>query len=311
MPAVTALVIWAPSFHSSDMCVARRLEDRPADASRQSGVAHRRRARRLRGPLEWLLVGVVSGWVVLGVAQHRARLREAVDGRLLLGAALLGLFALVLPDSYMHHDPYPATLDALRGGAVPPCYARAAAALRRLLRIAVVGVAAVYVANDGTDVGSLRAQRARRAGCRPGAAAPEAARARPRLRAEERARAPAGPSCRPYAWAQVLKGGTLAFSFASFATSLVVFRSDVPPPWTGSSFVSPEPALHRSRSLRLCDRQRPFLRARESRRVGAARPRDQHRALAPISGRIGIVPADMRIRDIPGMKAPRAVRARD
>ena len=40
------------------------------------------------------------------------------------------------------------------------------------------------------------------------------------------------PFLQTYAWAQVLKGGTLAFSFASFSTSLVVFRSDRPPPWT-------------------------------------------------------------------------------
>ena len=40
------------------------------------------------------------------------------------------------------------------------------------------------------------------------------------------------PFLQTVAWAQVLRGGTLNFSFASFSTSLVVFRSDLPPPWT-------------------------------------------------------------------------------
>jgi hypothetical protein len=35
-----------------------------------------------------------------------------------------------------------------------------------------------------------------------------------------------------YAWAQVLRGGTLNFSFASYPTSLVVFRSSQSPRWT-------------------------------------------------------------------------------
>ena len=40
------------------------------------------------------------------------------------------------------------------------------------------------------------------------------------------------PFLQTYAWAQVFKGGTPSFSFASFPTSLVVFRSERPTPWT-------------------------------------------------------------------------------
>ena len=40
------------------------------------------------------------------------------------------------------------------------------------------------------------------------------------------------PFLQTYAWAQVLHGGTLNFSFAAYPTSLVVFRSSQPPPWT-------------------------------------------------------------------------------
>ena len=49
------------------------------------------------------------------------------------------------------------------------------------------------------------------------------------------------PFLQIFAWAQVLKGGTLAFSFASFSTSLVVFRSDLPPPpWTPKLYWYPD-----------------------------------------------------------------------
>ena len=43
------------------------------------------------------------------------------------------------------------------------------------------------------------------------------------------------PFLQTYAWAQVLRGGTLNFSFASFPTSLVVFRSSQPSPGRRSS----------------------------------------------------------------------------
>ena len=68
------------------------------------------------------------------------------------------------------------------------------------------------------------------------------------------------PFLQTYAWAQVLRGGTLNFSFASYPTSLVVFRSSQPPRWTPKLYWFPPSALDGSRSLRLRDRQRFFPR---------------------------------------------------
>jgi hypothetical protein len=184
----------------------------------------------LRGPIEWLLVGVVAAWVILGIAQHRGRLRDAIDGRLLLGAALLCMFALMLPDTYMstirlsqRWMPFAAMLLLL--GAPAP---RAPAAL---LKIAVVGAAYAFVAF--TTLKWVAFERRELAGL---VLALEELPPDQRvlgLDYEQRSEWVRGrPFLQTFAWAQVLRGGTLNFSFASLSTSLVVFRSDQPKPWT-------------------------------------------------------------------------------
>jgi hypothetical protein len=237
VPAATALVIWAPSFHSSDVVSPALWQANPLTRLAPGWLVGAVLGG-LRGPLEWLLVGVVAGWVVLGVAQHRERLREAVDGRLLLGAALLCLFALVLPDQYITTIRLPqrwmpsATVLFLLGMPAPR--------LRQaVLRIAVIGFAGVYVAT--TALKWVAFERDELAGL---PAVLERLPPKPRVLGLDYVQTSALVRQRPFlqtfAWAQVLKGGTLAFSFASFTTSLVVFRSDVPPPWTGKLYWFPD-----------------------------------------------------------------------
>ena len=158
------------------------------------------------------------------------RLREAVDGRLLLAAVLLGLFALLLPDKYMHTTllsqrwmPFAAMLLLL---AMPAPRLRPT-----LLRIAAVGIAGVFVAT--TALKWIALERNELTGL---TAALERLPPSPRVLGldyqPKSAFVRGRPFLQTYAWAQVLKGGTLNFSFASYSMSLVVFRSDRPPPWT-------------------------------------------------------------------------------
>jgi hypothetical protein len=228
-PAVAALVIWAPGFQTSGM---------QAPAVWQTDLLTRIRPQwlvgavlgGLRGPLEWLLVGVAAAWVLLGVAQHRRRLSETIDGWLFLGAALLCLFALVFPDSYMTTIRLPQRWMPCAAGLI--LLSMPAPRLRPVLaRIAVVGVAGVFVAV--TALTWVAFEREELAGL---ADALERLPPKPRVLGldyqQQSARVRSRPFLQTFAWAQVLRGGTLSFSFASFSTSPVVFRSQRPPPWT-------------------------------------------------------------------------------
>jgi len=101
-PAATALALWTPSFQASEVSARPALWNTNLLTRLNPEWLVNATLGGLRGPLEWLLLAFAFAWLALGVVQHRWRLREAVDGRLLLGAALLVLFALVLPDKYVH-----------------------------------------------------------------------------------------------------------------------------------------------------------------------------------------------------------------
>jgi len=229
-PAATALALWTPSFQASEVSARPALWNTNLLTRLNPEWLVNATLGGLRGPLEWLLLAFVFAWLALGVVQHRWRLREAVDGRLLLGAALLVLFALVLPDKYVHTIhlaerwmPSAAVLLVL---ALPAPRLRPA-----LAAIAVVGVAGIFVAT--TALTWVAFERRELTGL---AASLERLPAQQRvlgLDYEQRSPLVRGrPFLQTYAWAQVLRGGTLNFSFASFPTSLVVFRSNQPEPWT-------------------------------------------------------------------------------
>jgi len=228
-PAVLALAIWTPAFHASDMEAPAVWQTNPLTRL-TPGWLVAAMLGGLRGKFEWLLLGVVVAWVAVGVAQHLGRLREAVDSRLLLGAALLCLFALLLPDSYMTTIRLPqrwmpsAAVLLLLGVPAPRLHPT-------LLRIAVVGFACVFVAK--TALTWVAFERDELAGL---AVALERLPPNPRVLGldyeQQSALVRNRPFLQTFAWAQVLRGGTLNFSFASYVTSPVVFRSDRPPPWT-------------------------------------------------------------------------------
>ena len=236
-PALIALAAWTPGFQASDQRRPAVWNTDPLMRLDPDWLIDAMLGG-LRGPIEWILAGAVFAWVVTGVVQHRHRLRETVDGTFLLGAVLLGGLAMVLPDRYMHTIqlperwlPFAAMLLVL---AVPAPRLRPA-----LLRLAVVGLAAVFVAV--TTSAWVAFERRELTGL---AEALERLPSQPRvlgLDFQKRSALVRGrPFLQTYAWAQVLKGGTLNFSFASYSTSLVVFRAHRPQPWTPKLYWFPE-----------------------------------------------------------------------
>jgi hypothetical protein len=236
-PAVIALAVWTPGFRASGAQappvwlttpLARLNPEWLVDAALGG----------LRGFPEWLLLAFVAAWIVTAVVQHRRQLREAVDVPLLLGAALLGLFALLLPDTYMHTIHLskrwmPAAVVLLLLGMPAPRLRPA------LYTIAAVGCAAAFVVT--TAMTWIAFERRELTGL---AAAVERLPPNPRvlgLDYRQKSELVRGrPFLQIYAWAQVFKGGTLNLSFASFPTSLVVFRSERPTPWTPKLYWYPE-----------------------------------------------------------------------
>ena len=228
-PALVALALWTRGFQASDVQAPpvwitdplSRLEARWLVEAALGG---------LHGSLEWLLASIVAAWLLIGLVQNWQRLRDAVDVPLLLGGALLGLFALLLPDKYMH------TIRLaerwMPSAAILIILGMPAPRLRPvLLRVVVAGFAGAFVL--ATAMTWVAFERRELSGL---GEALERLPPNPRvlgLDYQQKSELVRGrPFLQTYAWAQVFKGGTLNFSFASFPTSLVVFRSERPSPWT-------------------------------------------------------------------------------
>ncbi|MEM9555025.1 MAG: hypothetical protein AAGC60_12255 [Acidobacteriota bacterium] len=197
----------------------------------------------LRGPLEGVFFIVVVSWLVAAFALWALGRRsvtdaaktvetpaQSVDPMLIAVGALLVAFALVLPARYslvLHFDsrwmaPGLALLllaaPPLRPASEPPFGARGS--VTALLAVALLGVFVVV-----TGAGWFVFERAELAGFEDALSAlPD----EPRLLGLDHQRTSAVVEAAPFyqlfAYGQVLRGGTLNFSFADLATSLVTYR---------------------------------------------------------------------------------------
>ena len=174
----------------------------------------------LRGPEEFLLVVGLALWIAVALVQHRRDLRRVVDRELLVLAGVVLLAALVLPDKYMNTIRFAQRwlpVAAIFAVLALPCPRLAA---RRLVALGLVGgfcgaTALSWYAFDRREMAGFAPAldaippRSRVIGL-------DYLRTSPRLRGY--------PFFQMFAYAQVLRGGELNFSFADFAPSLVVYR---------------------------------------------------------------------------------------
>ena len=190
----------------------------------------------LRGWLEPLAMVAVLGWIILGLWQHRHALGEKVDRRLLAVAILFLVAAVVLPDKVDRTLRFasrwmPAGWALLLLAVPPPAIRRS---LRRGLALAVLAAFCL-----STTVAWRAFERDELQGLD---AALEALPPTPTVlgldfvRGSPRTKNPAYMHLPAYA--QLLHGGRLSFSFVSLASSLVVKRDlassggAAPDPWT-------------------------------------------------------------------------------
>jgi hypothetical protein len=185
----------------------------------------------MRGPAEPGIAALVLLWMVVTVIRRPGTPAEpGADRELLLAAAMFFALALTLPDQHTNTIRFAAR------------WVPAAATLLLLglpgvrWRPAIAGglaLGAVATVSLGTAVAWRQFERVEMSGLGESLAAlPE----RPRVLGLDFVKTSDIVNGRPYlqafAYAQVLRGGTLNFSFAEFAPSLVVFRSTPHGRWT-------------------------------------------------------------------------------
>lgn len=190
----------------------------------------------LRGRFETLFLIVIFAWFLLAELTNTGRLAAAADRPLALAGALFAGLALALPDKFTKTLQFddrwmPAAMILLLVAAPAPCFSQ----LGR--RAAAVATAAAFVALAAfTAVTAAVWQRFERDEMSGLAAALAALPEEPRvlgLALVERSRWVEGrPFLQTFAYAQVVHGGVLNFSFAEFAPSLAVFRAPPDKPWT-------------------------------------------------------------------------------
>jgi hypothetical protein len=184
----------------------------------------------LHGPLESAMVVFLALWVGLGVYQHRDRLSDGLDRDLCLAAGFFFALALVLPDKHQNTIAFasrwqPLAAIALLLGVPAQTWHRG---LRNASALAVVAVFILV-----TSLAWLRFEREEWAGLPESLAALPA---NPRVLGLDYVKTSPIVRGRPFlqgfAYAQVVRGGQLNFSFAEFAPMGVVYKTPRARLWT-------------------------------------------------------------------------------
>lgn len=193
----------------------------------------------LRGPLEPLLLAFVAGWALLSVWQHRVRLLSQVDAEMVAAGIMFGTFALLLP--YKHTNTiqfaerwFPIALTMLVLGLPAPAISLW---LRRGGSVVLLGALCVYTATQWNWIEKRELSGLSQAidslPASPQVVGLDFLQTSSVLKIHR-------PFLQTFAYAQAVKGGSLNFSFADFASSLVVYQPPRSIPWTGGLEWLPE-----------------------------------------------------------------------
>jgi len=184
----------------------------------------------LQGLTEWMAAAALAGWIVLGVYQHRGHLRAAIDRDLGLAALLFMTLALFLPN--LHQNTIAFASRWMPAAAIFVLLAMPAPAWERGIRnaVAVTALAAFVIV---TAVAWLRFEQDEYSGLTESLAALPANMRVIGLDYVKTSPAIKGrPFLQTFAYAQVVRGGELNFSFAQFAPMAVVYRPPRRVSWT-------------------------------------------------------------------------------
>jgi prepilin-type processing-associated H-X9-DG protein len=184
----------------------------------------------LRGPIEFGIVAILALWALLACVQHRTSLRAVLDVGLLTAAAIFFAFALILPDKHSNTILFSLRWLPIAGAlallACPPVRARGI--VTRLVPLCVLALLSFATISswrqfESEEMSGLAESLA---------TLPQ----QPRVIGLDFVKYSEFVMDRPFlqtfAYAQVLHGGRLNFSFADFVPSPVVFRDFGHRRWT-------------------------------------------------------------------------------
>lgn len=236
-PLFVAVWFWYPMFSESSMATPPLWATGPLDRLTLSELTDSALGG-IKGPAELAVFGLIAAWIVVGLYQNRSNLRDTIDWSFLLAGLLFFSLAVFLPDKYM---------NTIRFGQrwMPPAWimlvlAFPAPALRPILghamALTVVGafctaVAFAWLSFERTDMSGLKQSLE---------ALPNSSRVMGLAFMRHSESVKGWPFIQAFAYAQVLKGGTLNFSFAEWSPCLVVHKVPFRRPWTGGLEWFPE-----------------------------------------------------------------------
>lgn len=229
-PLFVGIWLWYPLFSHSTMATPALWASGPLERLTFPAISDSAWGG-VRGCSEPVALAVVLLWIGAGLLQNRSKLVDSVDWSLLLAGAMFFTLAVILPDKYMNTIRFgqrwmpPALILLVLAVPVP--------AVRPLLRqTAALGVVAAFSAV--VSVAWVNFERKDLSGL-PQAleALPDSPRVLGLAFERESDLVKGYPFVQTFAYAQVLKGGTLNFSFAEWSPCLVVHKKPFVRPWTG------------------------------------------------------------------------------
>jgi len=221
VPALIVTAIWYPSLSAGGFTSATVWIVSPTGRLSFSWLVNGLLGG-LRGPIEFGIVAILVLWALLACRQHRGSLRAVVDVGLLSAVAMFVAFALVLPDQHSNTILFGLRWLPIAGAlallACPPVRAKAIAT--RLVPLVILallsfGTISTWREFESEELSGLAESLA---------ALPEQPRVIGLDFVKHSALVMDRPFLQMFAYAQVLKGGQLNFSFADFVPSPVVFR---------------------------------------------------------------------------------------
>ena len=227
-PILVAAALWYPHLAASGFVSDTVWTSTPIERLSFAWLASTA-AGGLRGPAKYAMLATLLGWIGLSAWQHRRTFWYLVDRELLLAGALCSAGALLLPYEYMN------TIEFAERW-TPPALALLVLAVPRpavkplILRAAACAVVVVF--SLSTALAWNRFERTELSGLQESLAAlPDSPRVVELDLLKGSAVVDKWPFLHVYAYAQVLHGGTLYFSFAAFAPMPVILKDRRNPPW--------------------------------------------------------------------------------
>lgn len=229
VPLIIAVMVWYPVFAESSMATPPLWGTNPLERVSFSWLTDAALGG-IHGPAEPVMFACCLGWIAVGLLQNRGTLKSSIDWQLLLASGMFLVYALCLPDKYMNtirfsHRWMPAAaiafLAAMPGPVVRP-FLRQAAALVIVGAFCLVTAGAWYGFQHKELSGLKQSLHA----------LPESPKILGLSYFQHSEFVKGRPFIQVFAYAQVLKGGMLNFSFAQFSPCLVVYKKTFASPWT-------------------------------------------------------------------------------